>query len=107
MARHLGIQVLSIANAVILPFNTTYYSLELERHLARSVRSLAALSTRMLILHIRVEEIASCSSVAVDLTDLKTAITKLQLASQRLDEQKYGVCEAYHRLSSGYSTWPW
>lgn len=38
IAKHIGLQVLRLSSDIILPFNTTHYSLELESYLDKYVQ---------------------------------------------------------------------
>ncbi|KAF8551474.1 Zn-dependent exopeptidase [Imleria badia] len=70
IAKHIGLQVLHLSGDIILPFNTTHYSLELQSYLDR------------------VEQLTVTSSLEVDLTSLHQSIQALQAASVRLDTEK-------------------
>ncbi|KAI0068619.1 Zn-dependent exopeptidase [Artomyces pyxidatus] len=70
VAKHLGLQALRLANAIILPFNTTHYAFELENYLEK------------------VEELALTSSVDTNFVPLRASIKALQIASRRLDIEK-------------------
>jgi len=73
VAQHLGLLTLGIADAVLLPLNTTHYSFELESYLEK------------------VESIASTTSLDVDFSSLKSSIKDLQSASIKLDKEKAKV----------------
>ncbi|KAI0750987.1 Zn-dependent exopeptidase [Daedaleopsis nitida] len=70
VAKHLGLMVLRLADSIILPLNTTHYSLELDKYLDK------------------VETIAASLDKIVDLTGLRKSIGRLQEASAALDEEK-------------------
>ncbi|KAG7440790.1 Zn-dependent exopeptidase [Guyanagaster necrorhizus] len=70
VAKHLGLQVLRLADNVVLPFNTTHYSYELENYLDN------------------VENLVSAQSVDIDLSPLRQSIHSLQAASLALDYEK-------------------
>ncbi|KAI9574759.1 hypothetical protein HD554DRAFT_2232863 [Boletus coccyginus] len=70
IAKHIGLQVLRLSGDIILPFNTTHYSLELQSYLDR------------------VEQLIVTSPLKVDLTSLRQSIHALQAASMRLDTEK-------------------
>ncbi|KAK0495781.1 hypothetical protein EDD18DRAFT_1309958 [Armillaria luteobubalina] len=70
VAKHLGLQVLRLADNVVLPFNTTHYSYELENYLDK------------------VEILVSAQSVDIDLSPLRQSIHSLQAASLALDYEK-------------------
>ncbi|EIM89796.1 Zn-dependent exopeptidase [Stereum hirsutum FP-91666 SS1] len=70
IAKHLGLQVLRMADSTILPFNTTHYAFELEAQLEK------------------VELLADEFAVTVDFAPLRSAIHGLQLASIELDKAK-------------------
>lgn len=77
---------LRLADAIVLPLNTTQYALELHSYLDEYVCSprpptLCADCSR-------VEEIAASSLFVVDFSDLRHAITRLVSASIDLDEEK-------------------
>ncbi|KAI0353001.1 Zn-dependent exopeptidase [Trametes cingulata] len=70
IAKHLGLQTVRLADAIVLPINTTHHALELEHYLDR------------------VESIASTTSLDVDFSGLRSAIRSLQKASHKLDREK-------------------
>ncbi|KAF8138385.1 hypothetical protein EV363DRAFT_1427308 [Boletus edulis] len=70
IAKHIGLQVLRLSGDIILPFNTTHYSLQLQSYLDE------------------VEQLVVVSSLEVDLTSLRQSIQALQVASVRLDAEK-------------------
>ncbi|KAI9000854.1 Zn-dependent exopeptidase [Trametes punicea] len=70
VAKHLGLQVVRLADSIVLPINTTHHSFELERYLDE------------------VESIASATNLDVDFSGLRSAIRSLQKASLKLDHEK-------------------
>ncbi|KAI0321954.1 Zn-dependent exopeptidase [Amylostereum chailletii] len=70
VAKHLGLQVVRMADSIVIPINTTHYSFELERYLDT------------------VEELAAATSMATNLAPLRAAIKSLQFASIKLDHEK-------------------
>ncbi|KIY72270.1 Zn-dependent exopeptidase [Cylindrobasidium torrendii FP15055 ss-10] len=76
VAKHLGLQILRMSSNTILPFNTTYYSLELEKYLDR------------------VESLATTQAVFVDLSALRQSIHTLRAASLALDYEKFAAEKA-------------
>jgi len=70
IAKHIGLQVLRLSGDIILPFNTTHYSFELESYLDK------------------VESIAATDSFDLDLSPLRQSIHALQSASLELDSAK-------------------
>jgi len=84
VANHLGLQVLRMSDAVILPLNTTHYSYELENYLNK------------------VESIVSSSSMDVDLSPLRKSIRLLQASSLELDTEKLS---AEHQLVKMVKKW--
>ncbi|KAL6305814.1 hypothetical protein BKA93DRAFT_824614 [Sparassis latifolia] len=70
VAKHLGLSALRIADAIVLPLNTTQYALELDDYLAE------------------VENIATSLAVSPDFSGLKHSISALQTASKALDLEK-------------------
>ncbi|KAI0796916.1 Zn-dependent exopeptidase [Abortiporus biennis] len=80
VAKHLGLLTLGIADTVILPLNTTHYSLELEAYLDK------------------VESIAASSSLDVDLSGLRESIKDLQSASAKLDHAKVKALSDLRKL---------
>ncbi|KAJ6628907.1 hypothetical protein B0H10DRAFT_1940270 [Mycena sp. CBHHK59/15] len=70
VAKHLGLQILRLSSAVVLPLNTTHYTYELGNYLDG------------------VEKIASAQSISVDLAPLRKSIIALQAASHSLDFEK-------------------
>ncbi|PBK66113.1 Zn-dependent exopeptidase [Armillaria solidipes] len=73
VAKHLGLQVLRLADNVVLPFNTTHYSYELENYLDK------------------VEILVSAQSVDIDLSPLRQSIHSLQAVSLALDYEKFNA----------------
>ncbi|KAK0190885.1 Zn-dependent exopeptidase [Armillaria mellea] len=71
VAKHLGLMGLRLIDSVIIPLNTTQYALELDQYLD-TVESLAVQET----------------SSTIDFGILRLAISKLQAASEALDEEK-------------------
>ncbi|KAJ7653468.1 Zn-dependent exopeptidase [Mycena rosella] len=70
VAKHIGLEILRLSSAVVLPLNTTHYTYELENYLNG------------------IESIALDSSVDVDLAPLRKSIVALQAASHSLDFEK-------------------
>ncbi|KAI0089082.1 Zn-dependent exopeptidase [Irpex rosettiformis] len=70
VSKYLGLTALRLADAIVLPLNTTHYSLELESYLKK------------------VESIASTTSLDVDFSSLRESIHALQTASAALDGEK-------------------
>ncbi|KAG1783082.1 hypothetical protein EV702DRAFT_1060137 [Suillus placidus] len=70
IAKHIGLQVLRLSGDIILPFNTTHYSIELESYLDKVV------------------SIAVAGSYDVDLSPLRGSLHALQSASLELDSAK-------------------
>ncbi|KAI0375808.1 Zn-dependent exopeptidase [Pilatotrama ljubarskyi] len=70
IAKHLGLQTVRLADAIVLPINTTHHALELGHYLDK------------------VESIASTTSLDVDFSGLRSAIHSLQKASHKLDHEK-------------------
>ncbi|KAG1833473.1 hypothetical protein EV424DRAFT_1365464 [Suillus variegatus] len=77
IAKHTGLQVLRLSGDIILPFNTTHYSIELESYLDK------------------VASIAAAGSYDVDLSPLRDSLHTLQSASLELDSAK---TKAEHKL---------
>jgi N-acetylated-alpha-linked acidic dipeptidase len=77
IAKHIGLQVLRLSGDIILPFNTTHYSIELESYLDN------------------VASIAVAGSYDVDLSPLRGSLHALQSASLALDSAK---TKAEHKL---------
>ncbi|KAF9269786.1 Zn-dependent exopeptidase [Marasmius fiardii PR-910] len=69
-AKHLGLVALRITSPVVLPFNTTHYSHELDSYLDD------------------VETVAAENKIEVDLSPLRTSIHALQATSLALDYEK-------------------
>ncbi|OAX37893.1 Zn-dependent exopeptidase [Rhizopogon vinicolor AM-OR11-026] len=84
IAKHIGLQVFRLSGDIILPFNTTHYSLELESYLNN------------------VESIAATDSFDVDLSPLRESIHALQSASLELDSTK---TKAEHKLRKILKEW--
>ncbi|KAJ6490314.1 hypothetical protein C8R47DRAFT_1124198 [Mycena vitilis] len=70
VAKHIGLELVRLSSAVVLPLNTTHYTYELENYLKG------------------IESITLDSSVKVDLSPLRKSITALQAASHSLDFEK-------------------
>lgn len=49
IAKHIGLQVLRLSGDIILPFNTTHYSLELESYLNKCVRLTFAVDLQLTV----------------------------------------------------------
>jgi len=80
VAKQLGLQILRISDAIVLPLNTTHYSYELESYLDK------------------VEAIAQKLSLDVDLSRLRGSIRSLQYNSLKLDKEKIHAEKALKRL---------
>ncbi|THG94618.1 hypothetical protein EW026_g6888 [Hermanssonia centrifuga] len=85
VAKHLGLTALRLTDSIILPLNTTQYSLELDDYLAE------------------IEELASSLSFSVDFSALSHSIKTLQGASQELDDEK---AEAEEKFKEALSNLP-
>ncbi|KAH9938633.1 Zn-dependent exopeptidase [Fomitopsis serialis] len=70
VAKFLGLQTLRLADAVVLPINTTHYTVQLDKYLDS------------------VEQLAERSSLDVDFSSLRASIDSLHEASAALDEEK-------------------
>ncbi|KAJ3537181.1 hypothetical protein NMY22_g5696 [Coprinellus aureogranulatus] len=70
VSKHLGLHALRISGAVVLPFNTTHYTLELHRYLDQ------------------VQDLAKEASLDVSFSDLRESIQTLHNASLALDKEK-------------------
>ncbi|KAJ7498665.1 Zn-dependent exopeptidase [Mycena latifolia] len=70
VAKHIGLEIVRLSSAVVLPLNTTHYTYELENYLDG------------------IETIALDSFVDVDLSPLRKSIVALQAASHSLDFEK-------------------
>ncbi|KAL4081569.1 hypothetical protein V8B97DRAFT_1923813 [Scleroderma yunnanense] len=68
--KHIGLQVLHLSGDIVLPLNTTYYSLQLEAYLDKVVTS------------------SQAASFDVDFSALRGSILALQAASANLDTEK-------------------
>ncbi|EJD00928.1 Zn-dependent exopeptidase [Fomitiporia mediterranea MF3/22] len=80
VAKHLGLQLLRLADAVVLPVNTTHYAYELDLYLNK------------------VEEIAQQKGLTTDFSELRSSVSKLQKASVSLDEEKASAEKHLKRL---------
>ncbi|KAI6130336.1 hypothetical protein EDD16DRAFT_1853446 [Pisolithus croceorrhizus] len=76
IAKHLGLQALRLSGDLILPLNTTHYSLQLKAYFDRVVT------------------LAAAASIDVDFSPLRDSIYSLQAASLDLDAEK---AEAEHK----------
>ncbi|KAG9317382.1 hypothetical protein JVU11DRAFT_1581 [Chiua virens] len=70
IAKHVGLQILRLSGDIILPFNTTHYSLELQSYLER------------------VEQLVASSSLEVDFSLLRQSIQAIQGATAQLETEK-------------------
>ncbi|KAF7967266.1 hypothetical protein HWV62_35015 [Athelia sp. TMB] len=84
VAKQLGLQLLRMADAVVLPLNTTHYAFELENYLDK------------------VELLAVKESLTVDLSSLRASIRALQEESAALDAEK---SEAEQTLNKVIKKW--
>ncbi|KAI0335634.1 Zn-dependent exopeptidase [Cubamyces sp. BRFM 1775] len=80
IAKHLGLQVVRLADSIVLPINTTHHAYELEHYLNK------------------VEAIASTTSLDVDFSGLRSAIRSLQKASAKLDHEKTKAEKKFRKL---------
>jgi len=80
VAKQLGLQILRMADAVVLPLNTTHYAYELENYLYK------------------VETLAYEGDLAVNLTSLRESIHLLQTQSIELDIEKAAAEEDLNRI---------
>ncbi|KAA1466608.1 Zn-dependent exopeptidase [Dentipellis sp. KUC8613] len=87
VSKNLGLQALRIANAIVLPFNTTHYAFQLDAYLDE------------------VEALASQSAVAPNLAPLRASIKALQFASLKLDHEKFYAEEYLKRLIRRWRRW--
>ncbi|KAF8583526.1 Zn-dependent exopeptidase [Ramaria rubella] len=71
VSKHIGLVLLRLADSVVLPLNTTHYTLEIQSYLDK------------------VEEIAANVDLEVDLAPLHHAAKKLHKASVKLDKEKH------------------
>ncbi|KAJ6538539.1 Zn-dependent exopeptidase [Mycena vulgaris] len=70
VAKHIGLELVRLSSAVVLPLNTTHYTYELEHYLEG------------------IEAMALDTAVSVDLAPLRKSILALQAASHSLDFEK-------------------
>ncbi|KAF8195605.1 Zn-dependent exopeptidase [Mycena galopus ATCC 62051] len=80
VAKHIGLELVRLSTAVVLPLNTTHYTYELENYLNG------------------VEALARDSSIDVDLAPLRKSIVALQTASHSLDFEKAGAEKELHKI---------
>ncbi|GBE79946.1 Probable glutamate [Sparassis crispa] len=80
VAQYLGLQTLRLADAIILPLNTTYYASQLEAYVDN------------------VEELALTSALEVDFSSLRESIHSLRAASIELDEEKEDAEESLKHI---------
>ncbi|KAJ6515617.1 hypothetical protein C8R45DRAFT_957123 [Mycena sanguinolenta] len=80
VAKHIGLELVRLSSAVVLPLNTTHYAYELENYLNG------------------VETMALDSAVSVDLAPLRKSIIALQTASHSLDFEKHGAEKELHKI---------
>ncbi|KAJ7811132.1 Zn-dependent exopeptidase [Mycena olivaceomarginata] len=88
VAKHIGLEIVRLSTAVVLPLNTTHYTYELENYLNGHVRF-----SRVLI-----EGVALDLSVDVDLAPLRKSIIALQAASHSLDFEKASAEKELHKI---------
>ncbi|CCM04880.1 uncharacterized protein FIBRA_07074 [Fibroporia radiculosa] len=70
IARFLGLQTLRLADSIVLPLNTTHYSVQLDAYLDK------------------VEQLRSSMALDVDFSSLRESISSLRAASVALDNEK-------------------
>ncbi|TFY72164.1 hypothetical protein EVG20_g838 [Dentipellis fragilis] len=87
VSKNLGLQALRIANAIVLPFNTTHYAFQLDEYLDI------------------VEALASQSPVVPNLAPLRASIKALQFASLKLDHEKFYAEKYLRRLIRRWRWW--
>ncbi|KAI9056503.1 Zn-dependent exopeptidase [Trametes sanguinea] len=87
VAKHLGLVALRLIDAIILPLNTTHYSLELDDYLAK------------------VEDIAASVDASPDFSGLRRSIRKLQNASHALDAEKEEAERKFRELLDKIPLW--
>ncbi|KAF5364284.1 hypothetical protein D9756_000759 [Leucocoprinus leucothites] len=89
VAKHLGLMGLKLSDSLLIPLNTTQYSLELSDYLDR-VESLTEgnLDTKP------------------DFSALRKAISNVQTASAKLDEEKQEALEAFEKLLKHLPPYP-
>ncbi|KAJ7241891.1 hypothetical protein B0H12DRAFT_1132888 [Mycena haematopus] len=80
VAKHIGLELVRLSSAVVLPLNTTHYTYELENYLNG------------------VENLAFDSPVSVDLAPLRKSIIALQAASHSLDFEKNSAEKELHKI---------
>jgi N-acetylated-alpha-linked acidic dipeptidase len=102
VAQHLGLQLLRMSDALILPLNTTHYAYELENYLDKYVGLLPYLMMKLTLAIHRVESIAASSFLDVDLSSLRKSIQLLQAKSIGLDAEKQA---AEHQLKKLIKKW--
>lgn len=88
VAKHLGLQLLRIADAVILPLNTSQYAYELDYYLNKYVPTGHLFDRLFTNYTLRVEDIAGKQGFDADFSALRGSIQNLQKASVALDEEK-------------------
>ncbi|THH03312.1 hypothetical protein EW145_g6362 [Phellinidium pouzarii] len=81
IAKHFGLQLLRIADAIILPLNTTQYAYELDTYLNK------------------VEDIAEKQGLDTDFSALRSSIMNIQIESVALDEEKAAAEEHLKKLT--------
>ncbi|KAG2156266.1 hypothetical protein DEU56DRAFT_766277 [Suillus clintonianus] len=96
IAKHTGLQVLRLSGDIILPFNTTHYSIELESYLDKVV-SIAAAGSYDLDLSPLRGSIHALQSASLDLDSAKTkAERELRKILKQL-KKKHGICHKIRR----------
>ncbi|KAJ3551654.1 hypothetical protein NM688_g4581 [Phlebia brevispora] len=80
VAKHLGLVALRLIDSIILPLNTTQYSLELDSYLSS------------------IEGLAQSLDSSVDFSGLQTSVHKVQEASLELDVEKHEAEEKFKEL---------
>ncbi|GJJ12820.1 hypothetical protein Clacol_007065 [Clathrus columnatus] len=94
MSKYLGLEVLRLADAIVLPINTTHYTLELTTYTEKVATAAKELN------------------IAVDLSPLHKAISHLYDATKKLDKEKEGAVKAlikslkrWHKKRFARSIW--
>ena len=100
MSRFFGIQLLRLADAVVLPLNTTHYANTLSWHLDQYVvYHSSSRSSLQETYHVNsVKQLAEKIGVHVDLSSLRQSIQGLQHSSHSLDHEKVDAEKDFNKL---------
>ncbi|KAH9948355.1 Zn-dependent exopeptidase [Amylocystis lapponica] len=98
VAKFLGLQTLRLADAIVLPLNTTHYATQLEGTWTGAYRYLPPQSLTPAQRIPQREQLASTTSLDLDFTSLHESLHALRAASEALDAEKTNAEHTLRRL---------